>query len=152
MSCPTDSSPWRLEWNDGLSVHIPEIDAEHQQFIRLVNELNEAVARRMDMDEIKKRLRAILVDSAAHFTHEENLFTEWGYPEAQEHAKKHEQIKRTLQGVLSMFEHGGLDYKLIEAGLKVKETLIDHLLTEDMKYRDYFLLFSRTKSKAENRT
>ena len=38
---------WRLDWDESLSVHIPEIDAEHQHFIRLVNELNEAIAGRM---------------------------------------------------------------------------------------------------------
>ena len=35
---------WRLDWNESLSMYIPEIDAEHQRFIQLVNELNEAIS------------------------------------------------------------------------------------------------------------
>ena len=137
MPSRADSSTWRLEWTDELSVCIPEIDAEHQHFIQLVNELNEAIACRMDMAEIKKRMQAILDDAAAHFDHEEKLFREWGYPEAAEHADKHAQVTLALQEIMARFERGGTEREWIEAGLEIKETLVDHLLVEDMKYRDY---------------
>ena len=137
MSSPTETSPWRLEWTDELSVCIPEIDAEHQHFIQLINELNEAIIARMDMAQIKKRMQAILDDAVAHFTHEEELFREWGYPEAEEHAQKHAQAVLVLGEIMRGFERGGIEYEWIAAGLKVKQVLIEHLLTEDMKYRDY---------------
>lgn len=137
MSSPTETSPWRLDWTDELSVCIPEIDAEHRHFIHLVNELSEAIIARMDLGEIKSRVRAILDDAAAHFAHEEALFKEWGYPEAEEHAKKHAQITQVLRVIMAGFEHGRVAYEWIEAGLKVKQALIEHLLAEDMKYRDY---------------
>ncbi len=136
MSCPPDTSPWRLEWNEGLSVRIPEIDAEHQRFIHFVNALNEAIARRMDLEVIKNRLQAIVYDAAAHFAHEETLFKEWGYPDMEEHAQKHEQILLALHAIMGSFDHR-VECEWIEAGLQVKQTLIDHILNEDMKYRDY---------------
>lgn len=139
MSCPTDETPWRLEWNEGLSMHIPEIDAEHQRFIRLVNALNEAIVGRMAVAEIGKRMRALLEDAAEHFAHEEALFREWGYPQADEHALKHAQIMSALRGIMEDFEHGRTEYEWIEAGLQIKQVLVEHLLTEDMKYRDYYL-------------
>ena len=37
--------PWVLKWSDQLSVNIPEIDAEHQHFIQLCDEFNEAITR-----------------------------------------------------------------------------------------------------------
>lgn len=137
MSYQNESSPWRLEWDDKLSVCIPEIDAEHQHFIQLINELNEAIIGRMDVVEIKKRMQAILDDATAHFTHEEALFKEWRYPDAEQHAQKHVQAVLALHEIMGGFEHDGVEYEWIEAGLKVKQILIEHLLTEDMKYRDY---------------
>jgi hemerythrin-like metal-binding protein len=137
MSLPTDPSPWRLEWNEGLSVHIPEIDAEHQQFLRLIYELNEAIIGRMDVQEIKKRMQFLLDDAVKHFAHEEALFREWGYPEANEHALRHAQALQSLSEIMRHFDRGGVDYEWIDAGLKVKEALIGHMLNEDMKYRDY---------------
>jgi hemerythrin-like metal-binding protein len=137
MSFPVETSPWRLDWTDELSVCIPEIDAEHQHFIQLVNELNEAIVSRMDIGEIKKRMCSIQDDAVAHFAHEEALFREWDYPEAQEHAKKHAQAVQFFRKIVEGFEHDRTDYEWIEAGLKVKQVLIEHLLIEDMKYRDY---------------
>jgi hemerythrin-like metal-binding protein len=145
MSYSTDLPLWRLEWNEGLSTHIPEIDAEHQHFIDLVNDLNEAIVGRMDLEVIKRCMQAILDDAAAHFAHEQVLFKEWRYPEAGEHAAKHAQIMRALNDIMARFERGGTEYDWIEAGLEIKNVLIEHLLTEDMKYRDFFLA-SRAQS------
>ncbi|MBK9160602.1 MAG: hemerythrin domain-containing protein [Nitrosomonadales bacterium] len=139
MSCPTETPTWSLEWTDELSVCIPEIDVEHQRFAHLVNQLNEAIVRRMDMAEIQRRMQAILDDAVAHFEHEERLFREWGYPDAEAHAQKHAQAVEYLGKIMEGFGKEGTEYEWIEAGLKVKQTLIEHLLHEDMKYRDYVL-------------
>ncbi|MDD4890519.1 MAG: hemerythrin domain-containing protein, partial [Phycisphaerae bacterium] len=120
-------------------MHIPEIDVEHQRFIRLVNELNEAIIMRLNVEKIRERMQAIVDDAAAHFTHEEVLFREWGYPAAGKHAERHAEIMRTLREIMERFEHDGTEYEWIEAGLQVKQALIDHLLNEDMRYRDYRL-------------
>lgn len=137
MSSPSETAPWRLEWSDELSVGIPEIDAEHQHFITLINELNKAIIARMALEEVIKRMRAIQDDAVAHFAHEEILFKEWGYPDAEAHAKKHAQAVEFFKKITAGFEHEGTAYEWIEAGLKVKQVLIEHLLVEDMKYRDY---------------
>ena len=139
MSSPINSSAWCLVWTDDLSVGIPAIDAEHQHFIMLVNELNRAIISRMGIGEINKCMSAILDDAAAHFSHEEALFQEWRYPQTAEHAQIHAQITLALHDIMGRFESGGTEYEWIEAGLQVKQVLIEHLLAEDMKYRDYYL-------------
>lgn len=141
-----DEQPvWRLDWDDSLSVCIPEVDSEHKRFIRLVNDLNEAIVDRMDRVEILKRMQLILDDAVEHFAHEEALFREWHYPDAEEHATKHAAIVRALHDIMGQFHRKGPMYEWVAAGLKIKEVLIEHLLTEDMKYRDFC-------SKAPDRT
>lgn len=103
MPAETDTSPWRLDWTAELGVFIPEIDAEHQHFVQLINELNEAIIDRLDAEEIKKRMQAI----------------------------------QYLRQLMEDFERAGTECAWVEAGLKVKQVLIEHLLTEDMKYRDF---------------
>ena len=137
MSYQDDSTPWSLEWTEELSVGIPEIDAEHRRFIRLVNELNDAIASRMGAAKLNRRMQAVLDDAVAHFQHEAVLFKEWGYPDAPGHEEKHAQITRTLREIMSQLANGGTEYEWVDAGLKIKKTLIDHLLNEDMKCRDY---------------
>ncbi len=129
---------WQLDWNEALSVGIPEIDGEHQVFCELVNDLNRAISDREEIPEIRRRMQLILDDAVQHFSHEENLLRQWHYPEVDEHAQNHAQALQDLADVMAMFDDRSLEYEWIVGGLKVKEALVDHLLTEDMKYRDYF--------------
>ncbi len=132
-----NSIPWSLEWNDNLSMGIPEIDTEHQRFIRLVNQLNEAIIGRMEIGEVMQRMRAIMDDAHAHFAHEEVLFKEWRYPDGVAHAHKHAELSLALDAIMKRFRQGCTEYELIDSGMKIKSLLIEHLLTEDVKYRDY---------------
>ena len=68
------ASKWRLDWDESLSVYIPEIDSEHRHFIELINGLNQSIIERYGMEEIKSRLQSILDDAAEHFVIKEALF------------------------------------------------------------------------------
>lgn len=128
---------WRLDWDESLSMCIPEIDIEHRRFIRLVNDLNEAIVDRLESEEIRKRMQRVIDDAIAHFAHEEELFKKWNYPRAEEHAAIHAAITRALNGIMEQFNQERTTYEWVAAGLKIKDALIQHLLVEDMKYRDY---------------
>lgn len=137
MSSQIRSSPWRLIWDSSLSVGIPEIDVEHEYAIYLVNSLNDAIVSHASEDEIFKYLRLILADTSSHFDHEETLLRQWCYPQLPDHAAKHAQIMRVLNETIDQFGRGYTEQELTECGLSIKGLLIEHLLTEDMKYVDY---------------
>lgn len=139
MLSPLESLPWKLEWTEQISVCIPEIDTEHQRFIGLVNALNEALIARMDIKEVKQRMRALQEDALVHFAHEEALFRQWHYPDAEAHAQKHAQAVHFLDGVMAGFSQTRTEYEWIETALKVKQVLCEHILQEDLKYRDFCL-------------
>jgi len=129
---------WKIEWSDAMSVGIPEIDEDHKRFASLVNDFNRAILDRMSLSEIKKRLLLVLADAAAHFSHEERLFKEWHYPDAEEHAKRHVQAIAAYQAIMEKFVSYDLQSEWIEAGQEVKDILIIHLLEEDMKYAKFY--------------
>ncbi|GAB5606187.1 bacteriohemerythrin [Sideroxyarcus sp. TK5] len=139
MNSPNNPMPWRLEWSHELSVHIPEIDAEHRHFIELINALNEAIAERMSLSEVRKRMQDVIDDAVSHFDHEESLFIEWGYPEAEQHARQHAAATKVFTDVMKRIERSEMESDWIKAGLQVKQLLVAHLLNEDMKYRDFWL-------------
>ncbi len=127
---------WKVDWNDEMSVGIPEIDEDHKRFLSLVNEFNKAVTESAGLDEIKSKLQLIIDDTERHFSHEEILFGEWHYPEAEVHATKHANIMKTLKGIMATISSDGHDTEWIAAGLKIKLILVNHILKEDMKYTD----------------
>lgn len=128
---------WKLEWTAGMSVGIPEIDNDHKQFILLINALNRSIAERMGPVEIEKRLQLIVEDTQRHFESEERCLREWQYPDAGGHARTHANILQSLQKIMESFMPFGLEAEWTDAALAIKEILISHILTEDMKYAHY---------------
>jgi hemerythrin len=125
-----------IGWNDALSVGIPEVDADHKRFLFLVDELNHSIVWRMDVDKIKNGLLLIIDDAVQHFAHEERLFKEWKYPDVDDHANKHAGIIKKLQTVIRTDDT--LLPEWILTGLAIKEALITHILTDDMKYAEFY--------------
>ncbi len=129
---------WNLEWNEGMSVGIPEIDADHKRFILLINELNRSITERMKATEIHKRLQHVIDDTERHFKQEETFFQEWQYPNAGVHAGIHKEVLNTLKKIQDSFIPYGLEAEWLDAALVIKNILISHILTEDMQYANYF--------------
>ncbi len=134
---------WKLTWTDDMSVGIPEIDEDHKNFIFLINELNRSITEGRGPTDIKQKLQLVVDDAERHFVQEEKLLQEWRYPDAEAHAKIHVQALKALRSIREKFIPYGLDSEWVDAGLMIKGILIDHILTEDMKYADYYRNSSR---------
>jgi hemerythrin-like metal-binding protein len=128
---------WKIEWNEGMSVGIPEIDADHKQFIVLITELNHLISERVRPAEIHNQLELIIEDAKRHFAREEQFFAQWEYPAAAEHARVHASILKSLHKIIDSFMPYGLDAEWLDAAIAFKERLISHILVEDMKYAHY---------------
>jgi hemerythrin len=132
---------WKIEWNDEMSVGIPEVDEGRKRFIGLVNNLNRSIIDRADQAVIRQNIQLLIDDAIQDFSLEERLFKKWHYPVAEEHAQIHATILKGLQDIMGSISSDALGAELIEANLKIKAILINHLLVEDVKYsasqRDY---------------
>jgi len=129
---------WSIEWNEGMSVGIPEIDADHKRFISLIDELNHSITTRMNATGINRRLQRVIEDANRHFEQEEKLFQERQYPNAAGHLRSHNNIRNTLKSIQDSFIPYGLEAEWLDAAQVIKQILINHLLAEDMQYADYF--------------
>ena len=140
---------WQLQWDDGMSVGIPEIDEDHKQFLLLINELNRSITEGRKQTEIKQRLKFIVDDAARHFQREEKFFQEMQFPDAASHALVHGQVLKALRRIQDSFIPYGLDAEWVDAGLFIKSILLSHIFTEDMKYAVYFKSQSGNFEKGE---
>ncbi len=121
-----------------MSVGIPAIDEDHKQFIVLINELNRSITEGKNQAEIKQRLHLIVDDAERHFRQEEKLFNEWKYPDSYDHANIHAQVLKSLKTILAEFVPYGSDSGWVNAGLRIRDLLINHILAEDMKYAEFY--------------
>ena len=128
---------WEIEWSDALSVGNPMIDAEHQYFILLINELNRAIADRQNKDEIIREMNQLLTEARYHFAHEEQLFAEKGFPEAQAHCKHHSDLLGRFSNSLKEFTEVDYSPNWIDNGLAIKDLMVSHILNVDSRYVEY---------------
>jgi len=130
-------SEWEVAWSDYLSVGVPEMDEEHRQFISRVNDLNKAIIESEDKATVERMADLMLMEAAHHFWHEQELLARWKYPETAAHIAKHAALTAQFERVMKDFAETDISFVWALKGLHVKQLLIEHLLKEDMKYRDF---------------
>jgi hemerythrin len=128
---------WEIRWNRSLSVGVPEIDEEHVQLVARVNELNKAIVECKDKPTVERLLDLMLMEATHHFWHEQRLLVQWKYPQQAAHAAKHAQVIAQFERVMKEFERADVSFTWALKGLYLKQLLVDHLLQEDMKYREF---------------
>jgi hemerythrin-like metal-binding protein len=136
-------SEWEIAWSDVLSVGVPEMDDEHRQFISRVNELNKAIIESEDKTTVERMMDLMLMEAAHHFWHEQALLARWKYPETAAHIAKHAELTAQFERVMKEFAETDISFVWALKGLHVKQLLVEHLLKEDMKYRDFLLARGR---------
>ena len=132
-----EKSEWEIAWSEFLSVGVQEMDEEHRQFIARVNELNKAIIESEDKATVERMMDLMLMEAAHHFWHEEKLLAKWNYPETDAHIAAHAELKAQFERVMKQFAESDISFVWALKGLHVKQLLVEHLLKEDMKYRDF---------------
>jgi hemerythrin len=94
----------RIEWSPELSVGIDSIDDQHRQLIALAREMQVVAEDGGTREQIKSALDRMLDYAAVHFSTEEDLFEQHGYPEADPHVNEHNLFVMKLVGLQSKFD------------------------------------------------
>ena len=71
---------------------VPEIEQQHQELVRLLNRLNDAVKDREQRQKVYQIMDEVIAFTRQHFEAEELLMLKEGYPEIEAHKEKHKQL------------------------------------------------------------
>jgi len=94
----------RLE--DHLKLNIPEIDAQHETLIGLVNRLHETMLKEVDKAELDGLLSQLLEHTRMHCSYEEQLMSQYDYPGYQRHKAEHERLIKRLLELIERYQNG----------------------------------------------
>jgi len=81
-----------LRFEEIPKVGIRKIDTEHEAIVRCVNELHAGMLARVGRAALNERLEKLVSRSEAHFSTEEALMREHGYPDYTKHKLEHERL------------------------------------------------------------
>jgi len=118
-------------WNDSLSVGINSIDDQHKKLVQMLNTLYDALEQNHGKDVIQEIFEGLTIYTNKHFAYEEELFTEYNYPESASHIADHDTLIEEVMALKEKLENG--DKKInIKVMSFLKEWLTNHILKTDM--------------------
>jgi hemerythrin len=122
-----------IAWTPDMSVGVPELDADHQRLVGLINRLGES-ADHEDPAIIEGVLDDLLTYTTDHFAREEDYMRQVGFPELVEHMVAHDALTRQVEQLRIKFFLGDVAHIGKETLLFLQNWLTRHILQEDMRY------------------
>jgi hemerythrin len=127
-----------FEWSDSLSIGIQEIDNQHKELIKKLNELAEYIQQKKGKDKIGLTLRFMRDYSKIHFSTEEEYMIKYEYPGLDQQKNEHEKFKVTAERLIGDIEKEK-DMEIFAS--QVQRFLIDwlilHIKTVDKKFGEF---------------
>ena len=122
-------SSFVVEWREGFRTGIEDIDAEHQHLFALV--------KRLELETAKGVLDELVDYVVTHFTNEQALMEECGYPGLQEHVELHEALAAQVSGFLVSGTHWS-EARVQALRSFLNKWLVGHILTHDLPFGRWY--------------
>ncbi len=128
-----------MPWQDDYLTGVPEMDAEHRELVRLVNQTYAALTTGTAADHLDQVLTGLLKYAETHLAHEEDLLERRRYPGFNRHKAIHDRLKEQAVQLHARWAAGGPARTAVAAELLsfLQEWLDGHILHEDRKYGVY---------------
>jgi len=125
-----------IRWNEDYALGIDHIDTQHKHLFEIVNKIYAL----KDNAHVKEGIKNILYElneyMQEHFDDEEAYMEKIGFPELPEHRLLHANIITQLSQFVRSPNHR-LDILQTKMRVMAKRLLIDHIIYEDMKIKQY---------------
>ncbi len=127
------------KFDDSLVTGNEMIDGQHKELIGRINDLLVKAENKVDKVGAVKMLAHLDEYTDFHFSAEEKLQEEIGYPGIEEHKKKHEELRQTVKELRSMLEEeeGPTDAFVARVNQEVVEWLYGHIQRFDRSVAEY---------------
>lgn len=117
-----------LEWSDELSSGIKEIDDQHKELFKRVNELLDAMDKGHGKEEVGKIVKFLEDYVVTHFGTEEKYMSKYSYPDYNSHKALHTAFISDFSALKKEFaEHGATTRLVILINRKVCDWLTNHI-------------------------
>lgn len=98
-----------IEWDDTLSMDIPDVDAQHKNLVQMLQTLEKAVQETPTSEQIYTSILDMMEFASVHFCTEENLMKPYAQrvPSYEEHVYQHKEFMKITLEFMSRFREEG---------------------------------------------
>ena len=142
-----------IHWTPAMSVGMTELDDDHKQLIKVINQLAESARDQMRSDLVRQCLMALRRYAERHFAREEKVLIACDFPGLDVQRSEHRDFIERVREVTKQFdaEPEGASSVVGEELLSFLKTwLSHHILIEDMAYRPFVENSAEAKLAAKN--
>lgn len=120
------------EWTPDLAVGVDEVDNQHKELFRNVNQLLVAMAQGTGKQQLGDILGFLANYAVSHFAMEEKHMTRYGYPSLESHRLQHVAFVRDFTQLKQRLESEGATTLLVlEVQKRVMDWLVNHITKTD---------------------
>ena len=121
---------YAIEWRQGFGTGVAQVDDEHKHLFELV--------KRLQLETVEKTLDELLEYVVTHFTNEQALMEQSGYPDFRQHLALHEQLASQVSEFLGA-ESTWTEERLQKLRKFLNQWLVGHILTHDLRFGRWYL-------------
>jgi len=126
-----------ITWKDEFSVGVEAFDNDHRELITYINNLHAGIVSGRPSAAMKSTLKDLVNYIAIHFKREQDLMEKHSYPDFTKHNIAHNSLKEKVSEFTQRLESGETFFSL-EMMIFLKNWLTNHILKQDMAYKDFF--------------
>jgi len=123
-----------IAWTIRMSVGVKLLDNDHKKMAIIINELHGGIWAGRAKPELERIFEALIAHIRVHFTHEEQLFTNTGYPDAAIHAREHQHLMERVLDLQARFKNGTELDSYLEVINLLKGWIFSHIEISDQEY------------------
>jgi len=125
-----------FEWQQKFSVGITSIDGQHQNLFRIAGELEAAMKEGKGRQAVGGILDRLIQYTAVHFSHEERLMQQFGYPDYSAHKAEHDALTKKVIALQKDY-HDRQMAITVELLQFLKDWLEHHISQSDQRYSPF---------------
>ncbi|MFK4763893.1 bacteriohemerythrin [Desulfobaculum sp. SPO524] len=125
-----------FRWRDEYETGVASMDAQHKEMLLAADRVYLALNTGEKREHLEEFIAFLLAYSRAHFEEEEVLMERHGYPDLEEHRRRHKRLVDEVESSLERYRRGefALDVEFMEL---VKDWIVNHILLDDRKYGSF---------------
>ena len=121
-----------IAWDDSLLTGNALVDMQHQKLFERVSDLVHSCEDGSDIDRLHDTLEYLVNHAIRHFTDEEALQLEYGFPGYEAHKRRHDEFRERIGELEKRFNMGGSSDELSKDINKfIIRWLVYHIKQED---------------------
>jgi hemerythrin len=132
--CPRKMGPVTLlTWNHACSTGVEAMDDQHGVLLDTLNELRLALVHGRSRDEVNEGLNRLIELTRLHFSSEEKLLEQQGYPGAAEHRGAHQRLLAQIEEAAHRAQHSN-ELHMHSLLLFLRDWYMNHVESLDHQY------------------